>query len=166
MIGYRGVKRFTVLLLAGIALAGIALAGAASADTIDARGYDKTVWGMSPDQVLSVEGSAALLQSDGTVLLSDIVIASHSFDGVLSFPGRGVGYLRSVVLVAQAASDTDTATVFTDSDAWLVASYGQATSRTGQADAEWVLPTTTVRLRRVQSAEGVWSVSIAYAPSN
>lgn len=138
----------------------------------DIPGYGKTVWGMSPDQVIAAESPRAIHQLDGQVLIADIRLSDRDFDAMLAFDQRAGQSLRRVTVVGRAKTESENLVVFSDVEAQLTSVYGSASHSRDLQDgvesthAVWTLPSTRIdAVHQFASDTGYSSVSVVYTPN-
>jgi hypothetical protein len=143
----------------------------AADDPRNIAGYDRTVWGMSEDEVLNAESPLAekldkpVKTAAGdirSITIKEIKIASTEFRVMFIFDSKN-RKLKQVTL--EGLSDISPARTFSSIEKLLTEKYGAATYRQEGRNVSWKLPKTLIQLVFV-NIPSVWTqVFVTYQPA-
>src|SRR4030042_2300819 len=127
----------------------------AADDPRNIAGYGKTVWGMTPDQVLNAEAPRAerlekplkFKTGLGIIIMKEVQIGAAKFSAIFIFDEPGQK-LRQVNLTSFEKKDEGiSALSFSSIEKSLTDQYGSPTYKKESRVASWKLPKTSIDLR-------------------
>ena len=161
---------FSVLLLAGCAPRAVAT------DQSNINGYDKTTWGMTPDQVLNAEAPEAKKVErpeefgdlTSAIVIEGVELGTGKFDVHFYFDSS-LRLQEVVVRCLERNNVQADALTFSFLEKLFTEKYGSPTYREGGTRPRvfWELPHTTIRLVHFTAFGGsVSRVNFSYMPSS
>ena len=146
---------------------------AADNDPRNISGWDKTVWGMSEDEVLAAEaprGAERVVPKNetgdiGTIVIKNLEITGKQFSATFSFDSKN-RKLKYVGLMSATDVGGDIGIIFSRIEKLLTETYGEPTfNKTGE-DVLWKLPKTTIELLRFDTPPAsLRQIVISYRPT-
>jgi hypothetical protein len=133
----------------------------------DLNGYGKSIWGMSPSEVLSAEGPRASVVSPpmkyvdslGMVSIDNVVIGTDNFSVVFIFTDNKLTQVN--VESEETRKDFKNEMVFKNTESLLTQKYGIPTYKEHGKNVVWTLNKTTVELKDIMN-----QILVKYTPSS
>ena len=163
-------KNIVITLL--LCLFGLSITQAAD-DPRNIAGDGKTVWGMTPDQVLNAEAPGAerlekplkFKTGLGIIIIKEVQIRVAKFSAIFIFEGSGQK-LRQVNLTSfEKKNDGVSALSFSSIEKSLTEEYGAPIYKEESRVASWKLPKTSIDLRHSNIPGILTQVTVSYRPS-
>jgi hypothetical protein len=163
-------KNIVIILL--LCLFGLNITQAAE-DPKNIAGYGKTVWGMTPDQVLNAEAPRAerlekpvkFKAGLGIIIIKEVQIAVAKFSALFIFDESGQK-LRQVNLTSFEKKNAGiSALSFSSIEKFLTEKYGAPIYKEESRVASWKLPKTSIDLRDSNFPGVLTQVTVSYRPS-
>ena len=142
----------------------------AADDSRNIGGYDKTIWGMSEDDVLRAESPLAEKLDKPekaetgdirSITIKAIKIASTEFRVMFIFDSKN-RKLKQVTL--ESLNDLDPASTFSSIEKLLTEKYGTPTYKKEGKDVSWKLPKTIISLRYLNVPPERMPIFVIYQP--
>ena len=158
------------VLLTFIFGAGIVIA---ADDPGNIAGYGKTVWGMTPDEVVIAEKPRAekLEKTEkfknglGMVTIKEIQIGITKFSAIFIFDESGQKLYQVNLTGAEKKNAAINAQSFASIEKLLTEKYGSPTYKDGTRNVSWKLAKTTIELTHMHMPDIISKLIISYKPA-
>lgn len=163
-------KAITILLFIAIA----ATAAVATDESQSILGYGKTIWGMTPDEVLSAETPRAekLEKTEkyktglGMVTIKEIEIGIHKFSVIFIFDESNQKLKQVNLTGLEKKNPGINSQAFSTVEKLLTEKYGPPTFKEGKRLVSWKLPKTSIDLNHANIPGIITQVTVSYKPSD
>jgi len=147
--------------------------GLAADDPRNIAGYGKTIWGMTPNEVLNAESPRAekldkpekFKTGLGIVAINEIQIESTEFRAIFIFDESGQRLVQVNLTSTEKKNPLINARSFSSVEKLLTEKYGPPTYKEATRVVSWKLPRTSIELSHINIPGILSQVTVSYKPS-
>lgn len=145
----------------------------ATDDPKNIAGYGKTIWGMTPDEVVNAETPRAeklekpekFKTGLGIVTIKEIQIGVTKFSAIFIFDESGIKLRQVNLTSAEKKNPGVNALSFSSVEKLLTEKYGPPTFKEGTRVISWKFPKTSIDLTHLNIPGIISQVTVSYKPT-